>query len=227
LLRQDNADLRLTELSHNLGLADNYRYELMLKKYEIINRMVSSIENSSISPECLNQYLLSLNSTPINIKRKVSDILTRPEVKLSDLYKILPSNFFLNEDENVDDIISKLINYQEIENDSIVSKIPWSERRGANEDISISEMKEEVMQSAEIQIKYKGYIEREKKLAEKLVRLENLKIPEGFDFSKVSSLSMECRIKLNRYSPKTIAQASRISGVSPADISVLLVFFGR
>ena len=227
LLRQDNADLRLTELSHNLGLADDYRYELMLKKYEIINRMISSIENSSISPEFLNQYLLSLNSAPINIKRKVSDILTRPEVKLSDLYKILPSNFFLDENENVDDIISKIIKYQEIKNDSIVSKIPWSERSGANEEISISEMKEEIMQSSEIQIKYKGYIEREKKLAEKLIRLENLKIPEGFDFSKVSSLSMECRIKLNRYSPKTIAQASRISGVSPADISVLLVFFGR
>ena len=90
-----------------------------------------------------------------------------------------------------------------------------------------SNYREEILEAVEISVKYKGYIDRERKLAEKIMRLENLEIPENFDFDKVQSLSIECRQKLKRYSPRTIAQASRISGVSPADISVLLVYFGR
>jgi tRNA uridine 5-carboxymethylaminomethyl modification enzyme len=104
--------------------------------------------------------------------------------------------------------------------------MPWGKTAG-KEEIDPEYVYEEVLQSAEISIKYQGYIEREKAIADKLRRLENLRIPEDFDFSKVASLSMECRIKLNRYRPRTIAQAARISGVSPADIQVLLIYFGR
>ena len=103
-------------------------------------------------------------------------------------------------------------------------RLPWSGREKPVE-IRMDDM--EIRDAAEIRIKYAGYIDRERKLAEKMLRLEALEIPEDFDFQKITSLSMECRIKLNRYRPRTIAQASRISGVSPADISVLLVYFGR
>jgi len=104
--------------------------------------------------------------------------------------------------------------------------MPWGKTEGRGE-IDPEFVFEEILQSAEISIKYKGYIEREKGIADKIRRLENLRIPDNFDFTKVNSLSMECRIKLNRYRPRTIAQASRISGVSPADIQVLLIYFGR
>lgn len=104
--------------------------------------------------------------------------------------------------------------------------MPWG-KKGDRGEIDPEFVHEEVLKSAEISVKYKGYIEREKGIADKLRRLEKLRIPDDFDFSKVTSLSMECRIKLNKYRPRTIAQASRISGVSPADIQVLLVYFGR
>lgn len=183
LLRQDDADLRLTPKGREIGLVDDFRYETMLRKYEEVDKTVRTLQDLSLKPEQINPYLESVESAPLTISKKADDILTRPQVQLKDLANIVP--------------------------------------RGTFSDNS------EVLESAEIRIKYAGYIEREKRIAEKILRLEDLEIPEDFDFQKVQSLSIECRIKLNRYRPRTIAQASRISGVSPADISVLLIYFGR
>jgi len=187
LLRQDDADLRLTEKSYKLGLADKERYNLMCSKYEEVNKYISYAENTSLKPEEANPYLESLGSAAIPGSRKIAELVSRPDVSLSELIKIVP-----RETKSEEDIREK-----------------------------------EIIDAAEIALKYKGYIERERRMADKIMRLEELKIPEGFDFFKISALSMESRIKLDRYRPRTIAQASRISGVSPADISVLLIYFGR
>ncbi len=181
LLRQDNADQRLTGLSYQIGLASEERYSKMMRKYEAINSLKEYCDNHNITPSAANPFLSDIGSSQISESRRISDIAARPEVSLPELLKIVP--------------------------------------RGTSTD--------EVMESVEISIKYSGYIEREIQNAEKLHRLENLKIPDSFNFDKLSGLSIECRQKLNKYSPKTIAQAMRISGVSPADISVLLVYFGR
>lgn len=190
LLRQDNADLRLTAKSHSIGLADDFRYELTMKKYDNVSKLIDFCDDTNIKPEDALSYLESVGSTPLAESKKISELVTRPELKLDRLLSIVP-------------------------------------RRTLDKDAISLPVNDDVIQAAEIEIKYKGYIERERKLAEKLTKLENLLIPEGFDFDKVSSLTIECRQKLKRYAPKTIAQASRISGVSPADISVLLVYFGR
>lgn len=190
LLRQDNADLRLTAKSHEIGLADDFRYELTMKKYDNVSKLIDFCDDTNIKPEDALSYLESLGSTPLTESKRISDLVTRPELKLDRLLSIVPRRTL----------------------DKAAISLP---------------VNDDVIQAAEIEIKYKGYIERERKLAEKLTKLENLLIPEGFDFDKVSSLTIECRQKLKRYAPKTIAQASRISGVSPADISVLLVYFGR
>ncbi len=190
LLRQDNADMRLTAKSHSIGLADDYRYELTMKKYDNVSRLIEFCDSNNIKPSDARPYLDSVGSALLCESKKISEIATRPEVKLDKLLSIVPRRTFEKSE------IEILVNT-------------------------------DVVQSAEIEIKYKGYIDRERKLAEKLKKLENLFIPDGFDFDKVSSLSIECRQKLKRYAPKSIAQASRISGVSPADISVLLVYFGR
>ena len=182
LLRQDNADFRLTEKGHSIGLASEERYSLTMKKIEETARLQSFCEETNLSSELANSYLESVQSAPLSESRKISDLVLRPEVQLSSLLEIVP--------------------------------------RGTSYD-------KKVIESVEISLKYKGYIEREKKIADKISSLENLKIPADFDFDKVVGLTIECRQKLKRYQPTTIAQASRISGVSPADISVLLVFFGR
>ena len=181
LLRQDNADLRLTGISHSIGLADESRYSLMMKKYEQVEELLGYCDSKLLTAVKVNPYLKSVDSSEITESKKISELATRPETSLADLLKIVPRGTF----------------------------------------------SEEVVQSAEISIRYRGYIDRETKMAEKLHRLERLTIPEGFDFDKVSGLTIECRQKLKKYSPRTIAQASRISGVSPSDISVLLVYFGR
>ncbi|MBR6053904.1 MAG: tRNA uridine-5-carboxymethylaminomethyl(34) synthesis enzyme MnmG [Bacteroidales bacterium] len=188
LLRQDNADARLTELSYNIGLVDKFRYELTMKKYEKVSRLQEFCDDTLLKAGVANELLTVSGSTPITDSKTVSDLAARPEVSLKNLLEIVP--------------------------------------RGTKERHGVSEEKE-VVESVEISIKYKGYIEREKALADKIKRLENLKIPEGFNFDALSGLSIECRQKLNRYRPSSIAQASRISGVSPSDISVLLVYFGR
>ena len=182
LLRQDNADYRLTPLSYAIGLASQERYDAVVKKYSNVASLVDYLSTHNAKPAQINPLLESRGSSPIIESKKLSDIATRPEVKVEDLMGFVP--------------------------------------RGTN-------YSKEELESADISIKYKSYIEREKQMADKIKHLENLIIPRGFDFSKVTSLSIECRQKLERYKPETIAQASRISGVSPSDISVLLLYFGR
>lgn len=184
LLRQDNADERLTEIGRTIGLVDDFRWKTYQEKKTQIEGLSSTLKELSLSPEQINPYLTSVGEAPIDASKRAADLLVRPNVTLRSL----------------------------LEN---VQNVP----RGTCD--------EEVLDEVEIQIKYAGYIDREKRIAEKILRLEDLEIPEGFDFFKITALSMECRIKLDRYRPRTIAQASRISGVSPADISVLLVYFGR
>ena len=185
LLRQDNADIRLTEKSHKLGLAT---YERMKKVEEKVNKsqeLEDFLRETSLKPHQINPILEEENSNPVDQAYRASQILTRPNITLNKLEKL---EFIRNTSKNYSD---------------------------------------EVREQAEINIKYKGYIEKEKENVAKLQRLENIKIPTDFDFSKVSSLSSEAKQKLNKIKPKTIAQASRISGVSPADINVLLIFLGR
>ena len=181
LLRQDNADYRLTALSHSIGLADERRYSLTMRKYEEVESLLKYCDEHKVSASSLNAFLAERGSSAVSESKRIADIATRPEVSLYDLLKIVP--------------------------------------RGTSD--------KSICESAEIAIKYKGYIDRELQAAEKLHRLENLQIPAGFDFEKINGLSIECRQKFKKYSPRTIAQAMRISGVSPSDISVLLVYFGR
>jgi tRNA uridine 5-carboxymethylaminomethyl modification enzyme len=183
LLRQDNADFRLTALSHDLGLASETRYAAVMRKQEAVEALSAFCSETKLKPEIANDYLDSIGSTPLSESKHIADLVARPEISLSKLLQIVP--------------------------------------RGTNS------YSEEVITSVEVAIKYAGYIEREKLQAEKNNRLEYIRIPSGFDFDQIHALSIECRQKLKRYKPETIAQASRISGVSPADISVLLVYFGR
>ncbi len=199
LLRQDNADLRLTEKSHKIGLASDRRFELMQRKYEAVTNLSSMCDNVNLRADVVNEYLTSAGSAVLTESKRISDLSSRPEVSLSDLLKFVPRGTF----------------------DKFSVVFPAGEQ-GLSESL-----RKEIIDAVEIEIKYKGYIEREKNIAEKISRLEDLKIPENFDFDRVSGLTIECRQKLMRYKPSTIAQASRISGVSPADISVLLVYFGR
>ena len=182
LLRQDNADQRLTPLGHKIGLASSERADACERKYVSARKLEDFCYSHNLRADQINSYLESKGSAPLTESKKIADIAARPEVTLAELLNFVP--------------------------------------RG-------TEYPAEVIESVEINIRYKGYIDRERSNAEKISHLENLKIPEGFDFSKVSGLSIECRQKLARYKPDTIARASRISGVSPSDISVLLVYFGR
>ena len=185
LLRQDNADIRLTDKSHKLGLATDERMEKVEDKIKKSQELEDFLRETSLKPHQINPILEEENSNPVDQAYRASQILTRPNITLNKLEKL-------------EVIINTSKNYSD-----------------------------EVREQAEINIKYKGYIEKEKENVAKLQRLENIKIPTDFDFSKVSSLSSEAKQKLNKIKPKTIAQASRISGVSPADINVLLIFLGR
>ncbi len=189
LLRQDNADLRLTELSYKMGLAKKERFELLKEKIESRDKIIGFIKNHSIAPEEINNYLNEVGTTPLKQKRKLFDVVLRPQVRLNDL---------INHIDKLKVIVEE-----------------------------IKHKKEEVIESAEVLIKYSGYIEREKQMADKLKRLEYIKIPESFSYDEISSLSTEGRQKLKRICPKSIGQAARISGVSPSDIGVLLVYMGR
>lgn len=181
LLRQDNADFRLTELSYHLGLASEHRYHLLQEKVSQVHELDDLIDSVKLKPDVVYDFLSSIGSTPLSESKHLSDLISRPEVSLGDLLQFVPRGTF----------------------------------------------SEEVSTSVEISRKYAGYIEREKLQAEKNNRLEYIRIPADFDFDKIQGLTIECRQKLAKYKPETIAQASRISGVSPADISVLLVYFGR
>jgi len=189
MLRQDNADIRLTERSHRLGLASDYRYDLLKEKVRHRDEVIHFIKNYSTSPEEMNPLLEQLDTSAIKQKRKLVDILLRPQV---DIYQLI---------EYVPELRKR---YEHLPNRS-----------------------DEIMEAVEILIKYSGYIHREKEVAGKLNRLEHLKIREDFNYDKLQSLSFEARQKLNKVRPRTIGQASRISGVSPSDISVLLIYFGR
>ena len=185
LLRQDNADIRLTEKSHKLGLAT---YERMKKVEEKVNKsqeLEDFLRETSLKPHQINPILEEENSNPVDQAYRASQILTRPNITLNKLEKL---EFIKNTSKNYSN---------------------------------------EIREQAEINIKYKGYIDKEKENVAKLHRLENIKIPELFDFNQITSLSAEAKQKLNKIKPKTIAQASRISGVSPADINVLLIYLGR
>ena len=211
LLRQDNADQRLTELSHNIGLADEFRYAYTQKKYDEASRLKEFCDTKNLTKGKVNAYLESCGSAPITDSKKISDLASRPEVSLSGLLSLcsskIPASAFdligMTEEEN-----PVLPADQDLERISVIYR-------------------KEVCDSVEIAIKYQGYIEREQRIADKIMRLEDLRIPDDFDYDNVSGLTIECRQKLKRYKPVTIAQASRISGISPADISVLLVYFGR
>lgn len=199
LLRQDNADLRLTQKSYKIGLASEERYRLMTEKYETVNDLARMCDEVNLRADVINDYLSESNSATLSESKRISDLASRPEISLDELLNFVPRGTF--------DKFSVVLS--------------------EGEDIGSSQRRKEIIDSVEIGVKYKGYIEREKSIAEKIARLEDLKIPHDFDFDKVSGLTIECRQKLLRYKPTTIAQASRISGVSPADISVLLVYFGR
>lgn len=199
LLRQDNADLRLTEKSYKIGLASEERYRLMTEKYETVNDLARMCDEVNLRADVINDYLSESNSATLSESKRISDLASRPEITLDELLNFVPRGTF----------------------DKFSVVLPEGEGIGS------SQRRKEIIDSVEIGVKYKGYIEREKSTAEKIARFEDLKIPQGFDFDKVSGLTIECRQKLLRYKPTTIAQASRISGVSPSDISVLLVYFGR
>ena len=188
LLRQDNADIRLTPLGYEIGLIPQKRYDHFVKKNTLVESLVEFARRQSIKAVEINDYLKSVNSEPLTQGRKLYDILMRNNVTFESLQRVLP----------------KLKKF-----------------------IADNEMSAEMIEEAEIQIKYKGYIEREKFIAEKLRRLENIAIPSDFDFHSMNSLTIEARQKLSRIRPTTIGQASRIPGVSPADVNVLLIKFGR
>ena len=185
LLRQDNADIRLTEKSYNIGLASEERLRKVEEKIKKSGELEEFLKELSLKPNVINPILEENESNPVDQAYRASQILTRPNINLEKLSKI--------------EIIGN----------------------------KAREYSEEIQEQAEINIKYKGYIEKEKENVAKLQRMENIKIPDDFDFSKVASLSSEALQKMNNIRPKNIAQASRISGVSPADINVLLIYLGK
>ena len=188
LLRQDNADLRLTPIGYKVGLADERRYARTMRKKELVESLIAFVRQYSVSPQEIADYLKSVESTPLTQGKKLYDVILRNKVTIEGLI----------------DNISALRDF-----------------------IERQECTQEVIEEAEIQIKYHGYIERERHIADKMTRLENIRIRPDFNYNELKSLSIESRQKLTRIRPSTIGQASRIPGVSPSDINVLLVYFGR
>ncbi|MBW7891740.1 MAG: tRNA uridine-5-carboxymethylaminomethyl(34) synthesis enzyme MnmG [Chitinophagaceae bacterium] len=186
LLRQDNADLRLTELSHRIGLATEERMVALDKKKAEINNINSIINSISIEPESVNPFLTNISSSPIAQKQKLNQILLRPSVSIHQLISGIP-------------VVEQLLH-------------PYSS---------------EALQQAEIQTKYHVYIEKEKELVAKMNKLEDLIIPDTMNYSSINALSTEARQKFTRIKPKTLGQASRISGVNPSDVQILMVYMGR
>ena len=188
LLRQDNADLRLTPIGYEIGLITPENWEKFAEKKSLVESLISFAHEQSVKITEIESYLKSKNLEPLTQGRKLYALVSRNEFSFSELIEALPK-------------VKRFV-----EKNNITA---------------------EIVEQAEIQIKYKGYIEREKLLAEKLRRLENITIPEGFDFTQMNALTIEARQKLTKIRPQTIGQASRIPGVSPADINVLLIKFGR
>jgi len=189
LLRQDDADARLTERSYELGLAKRDRYDWWIEKKNAINRIIDFCNNTSVKPKEVNSKLENLGTTPLHEGCKIADLVARPQLTIAKLAEILPE---------------------------LKAIIDESNNRN-----------EEITEAAEIKMKYRGYIEREKLVADKMHRLEDIKIKGRFKYAELHEISTEGRQKLERIDPETLAQASRIPGVSPSDINVLLVLLGR
>jgi len=189
LLRQDNADLRLTPLSHQIGLASDDRMKRVNSKRKSIEDIKSFLLKESVAPDEINSYLESKDSAPLAQKQKMHNLILRPEIFLTDLIKHVPA-------------LTKFIQAERINNN-------------------------EIIEATEIQIKYNNYIKKEQEIASKLSNLEHIKLSDDFNYNSLGSLSYEAREKLSKLRPANIGQASRISGVSPSDISVLLVYLGR
>ena len=189
LLRQDNADARLTEKGYNIGLATEERLNHFKNKYEKVHELVDFLKTTNISPERINGLLESKGTPGIANKMRLAQILTRPQINLTDMVSVID---YLKE--NYD------LNHESVRN---------------------------IVEEAEIIVKYEGYIDKEREVADKLNRLENVKLSPDFDYYALNSLTMEAREKLTKHKPQTLGQASRISGISPADISVIAIFLGR
>ena len=189
LLRQDDADCRLTEKAYHLGLAKHERYDWWLEKKQHIEEIETFCNNFAIKPKLINTSLEALGTTPLQFGCKLVDLVNRPQLNLNNLSEIIPQ---------LKEVLDRPNN-----------------------------RKEEIAEAAEIRMKYKGYIDRERVVAEKMHRLENIKIRGHFNYEELQGLSTECRQKLTKIQPETLAQASRIPGVSPSDINVLLVLMGR
>jgi tRNA uridine 5-carboxymethylaminomethyl modification enzyme len=187
LLRQDNADFRLTPMSNKIGLASDARLQRMEHKLNESEKMVAFFKETSITPAEANPVLIAKETAEVNQTDKIFKILSRPQIDLADVLKF----------------------------------------NNVSEYVISHDLDQEILEQAEIQVKYSGYIDKERTNAEKLTKLEDVKIPENFDYEKIKSMSIEAKQKLSKIRPVTISQASRISGVSPSDISVLLVFMGR
>ncbi len=186
LLRQDNADLRLTELSYRLGLASQERMDKVIDKRNSVEEIKTILKDFSVEPEEINSYFASVNSSPIIEKQKAQKILLRPDVELDEFAEALPR---LKE--------------------------------------ALSGFSKDSIEQASIQVKYDTYITKEKELVQRMSQLEELEIPESFDYKKIASLGNEAREKLTRVRPRTLGQASRISGINPSDVQILMVFMGR
>jgi tRNA uridine 5-carboxymethylaminomethyl modification enzyme len=189
LLRQDDADARLTEKAYDLGIAKRERYDWWLQKKQAIEAIEHFCHTFAIKPKMVNGCLEAMGSTPLVYGCKLEDLVARPELNFEKLQEIVPE---------LREVIGRLSNRQE-----------------------------EIAEAAEIHIKYQGYIERERMVAEKMHRLENIKIKGKFDYPTLSAISTEARQKLEKIQPETLAQASRIPGVSPSDINAMLVLLGR
>ena len=195
LLRQDDADMRLTEMSYKMGLASEERYQRMVSKKNAIDSLIDFCNSFSLKPALINEVLEGMGTTPLRQGIKLSELLGRPQITIENIRKhIKPFEKKISETE---------------------------------EALGEERLLDEVLEATEINIKYKGYIEREQQIAEKMLRLENIKIRGKFDYPNLSQISIEARQKLSAINPETLAQASRIPGVSPSDINIMLVLMGR
>ena len=186
ILRQDNADIRLTELSYRLGLASQDRMDKVIEKKEGVEKIKNILKDISLEPAEADEYLAANNSAPLPQKQKALQLLLRPNINL----------------------------------DSMIAGLPKIQ-------LALTGFTQDVIEQADIQIKYNVYIEKEKELVKRMNQLEDLMIPENFDYDRILSLSNEAMQKFKRIKPRTLGQASRISGVNPSDVQILMVYMGR
>lgn len=243
LLRQDNADKRLTVLSHNIGLADEYRYSYTMRKYDRVEELIDFAEKVNVTSEQVNDYFTSIGEATLSESKRIKDVLSRPNVEYSEILNIVPRGTRLIESFSVDTSMLPASTPADITESNISHNqslyyastiLQYNQSMQFNSEC-MDDYKNRVFRryidtiisDAEVLVKYRGYIEREKQIADKISHLENLSIPDNYDFDRIPGLSIECRQKLLKYKPATIGQASRISGISPSDISILLIHFGR